>query len=146
MTRSTNALRSLSCISLLLLVLGCAAPLRAQNGAAAAPEPGAALATADLPGNGEAGIVVTTVNDTRVFFRDGWELTWDGIRGCASVQAPDGTLTVKDTTLSYSDATSASATGRGASTSQFALTLLGIILVIGLAALILYAAFLATDR
>jgi hypothetical protein len=81
-----------------------------------------------------------------LFHEDNWRLTVTGIRGTADVETPDGALYTKDTTLSYWDAASASPAGRSNTMGQFMLTILGVILVIGLAAIILYAAFLATDR
>lgn len=138
----------LKSLPLFLLLLMAAAVLHAQDAEIARLPPGEpAIAAVERPGTDDPGIVVTTRDEGRLYFREGdWSLTWEGIRGRATVQTPDGLSATRDTTLSYADAVSASSSGRGTSASQFALTLLGIILVIGLAALILYAAFLATDR
>lgn len=81
------------------------------------------------------------------FAAEKWELTVQGVRGEAEILGHDGTLRTADTTISYWDVSSAAAgPGRGTLLSQFLLTILGVILVIGLAAIILYAAFLATKR
>ena len=92
------------------------------------------------------GIRVVTHNNTTFDFRDGWRLTFGGIEGNADIQAAGEELIQKDTTLSYWDVSSAASNSRGNSTSRLLLTVLGVILVIGLAALILYAAFPATDK
>lgn len=81
-----------------------------------------------------------------LFEEDRWQLTLEGIKGPALVTDADGTQYSADTTLSYWDASSAASTGRTSTMSQFLLTILGVILVLGLAAIILYAAFLATAR
>ena len=81
-----------------------------------------------------------------LFAENGWRLTLEGIDGSATVTTGDGMQYAADTTLSYWDASSAAATGRNSTMSQFLLTILGVILVLGLAAIILYAAFLATAR
>lgn len=94
------------------------------------------------------GLTLHTSASSRVLFQDGgWELTWTGVRGHARIEA-DGVPAVEmDTTIAYADiAATATGSGRTASMSQFLLTILGVILVIGLAAIVLYAAFLATDR
>ena len=90
--------------------------------------------------------VTTDDNSSLLFHRNSWRLTISGIRGTADVYPAGGGYFTSDTTLSYWDTASASPAGRSSSMSQFMLTLLGVILVLGLAALILYAAFLATDR
>jgi hypothetical protein len=84
-------------------------------------------------------------NSTAVFPDNQWTLTFRGVRGTGSFQMQDGVCFTRDTTISYWDVSSASA-AHGNTLGQFLLTVLGIILVIGLAAIILYAAFLATDR
>jgi hypothetical protein len=90
---------------------------------------------------------VTTHDRGELFFAEnGWKLTTTGIEGNALVQTADGQHFAKDTTLSYWDAASASPAGRSNTMSQFMLTILGVILVLGLVAIILYAAFLATAR
>jgi len=90
--------------------------------------------------------VTTDDNSSLLFHRNAWRLTMSGIRGTADVYPAGGEYFTADTTLSYWDAASASPAGRSSTMSQFMLTVLGVILVLGLAALILYAAFLATDR
>jgi len=90
--------------------------------------------------------VHTHDNGTLLFHRDHWRLTPSGIRGTADVTSEDGSTYTTDTTLSYWDTANASPAGRQSTMGQFMLTILGVILVLGLAAIILYAAFLATDR
>lgn len=94
-----------------------------------------------------SGIMVTTQSEDHLFFRDEqWELTWSGIHGTAEIHTFDGASWTADTTLSYLDAAAAQPIDRGGGMKNYLLTVLGIILVLGLAAIILYAAFLATDR
>lgn len=95
-----------------------------------------------------SGIRVMTHNRSTFQFNEGdWSLTSSGIRGRADIFTEDGITPARDTTLSFADVASASTGGgRGNTTEQFLKTILGVILVIGLAALILYAAFPATDR
>ena len=95
-----------------------------------------------------SGILVTTHDRSTFQFQEGsWSLTLGGIEGKADILTETGTLPSRDTTLWYGDVASAAAGGgRGSTVTQFLLTILGVILVIGLAALILYAAFPATDR
>lgn len=96
---------------------------------------------------GVPGLRVTTDDDGLLFFHRGsWQLTMRGIRGTADVYPAEGGFHTTDTTLSYWSTSSASPAGRSSTMGQFMLTLLGVILVLGLAAIILYAAFLATDR
>jgi len=90
--------------------------------------------------------VRTHDNATLLFHDDDWRLTPSGIRGTADVTAEDGASYTTDTTLSYWDTAEAGPAGRQSTMGQFMLTILGVILVLGLAAIILYAAFLATDR
>jgi len=96
-----------------------------------------------------------TVSPIRVTSRDNsvfrfqendWRLTFEGIAGTAEIETEDGVVSQRDTTLAYWDVAAASGGGRRNTMTQFLLTILGVILVIGLAAIILYAAFLATDR
>jgi hypothetical protein len=97
----------------------------------------------------DAGGIVVRTNDRSTFtFRDdGWSLTARGISGFADISTDGGGALQKDTTLSYADVASAAPSdGRSGTMRQFLLTILGVVLVIGLAALILYAAFPATDR
>ncbi len=96
----------------------------------------------------DAELVLYTHGAALVSFAvDRWELTARGVRGHAMIQTQDGLAFETDTTIAYGDvASAASGSGRGTLLSQFLLTILGVILVIGLAAIILYAAFLATDR
>jgi len=94
-----------------------------------------------------SGLRVRTHDDgTLLFHGDDWRLTPTGIRGKADVSTAEGTTYTTDTTLSYWDAAEAGPAGRQSTMGQFMLTILGVILVLGLAAIILYAAFLATDR
>jgi hypothetical protein len=81
-----------------------------------------------------------------LFAENGWRLTTAGIEGDARITTADGEQYSKDTTLSYWDAATATPGGRNNTMGQFMLTILGVILVLGLAAIILYAAFLATAR
>lgn len=90
--------------------------------------------------------VTTDDNSSLLFHRDTWQLTVSGIRGTADVYPAGGGYFTADTTLSYWETASASPAGRSSTMSQFMLTILGVILVLGLAAVILYAAFLATKR
>lgn len=93
------------------------------------------------------GLLVTTTDHSHVLFpADDWTLTTAGIRGNALVTTADGLQFTADTTLAYVDAVTASPTERGATMNQFLLTILGVILVLGLVAIIIYAAFLATAR
>ncbi|MBR9977258.1 MAG: hypothetical protein KFH87_04140 [Bacteroidetes bacterium] len=93
------------------------------------------------------GLLVTTADRSQVLFpADDWTLTTAGIRGNALVTTADGQQFTADTTLAYVDAVSASPTERGVTMNQFLLTILGVILVLGLVAIIIYAAFLATAR
>jgi len=93
------------------------------------------------------GLLVQTRNEGHLLFHENeWRLSMRGIQGRADITTPDGVSFTADTTLSYFQAITAEATGRSTTMSQFLLTILGVILVIGLAAIILYAAFLATDR
>jgi hypothetical protein len=94
----------------------------------------------------EPGIIVETRDRSTLRFDDGWELTFEGIAGTAEVSNNDESTFRTDTTLSYWDVTSAAPARRDNTMRQFLLTILGVILVIGLAAIILYAAFIATDR
>lgn len=117
------------------------------------PMHGAAPATPGLAQHGSAdgagGGLVLHMHDASTvrFAADKWDLTVRGVRGTAQMHASDGRLVAADTTISYWDISSAAAgPGRGTLLSQFLLTILGVILVIGLAAIILYAAFLATNR
>ena len=90
--------------------------------------------------------IETKENSSLLFHANRWDLTWSGVSGHATIIDAQGSTFEKDTTVSYWDVSSAAASGRGNTMTQFLLTILGIILVIGLAALILYAAFRATDR
>jgi hypothetical protein len=96
---------------------------------------------------GAPGLMVSTNEGGRLFFHDRqWKLTMSGIAGTADVTDADGSRYTADTTLSYFSAEAAQSSGRTSTMGQFMLTVLGVILVLGLAAIILYAAFLATDR
>lgn len=128
--------RMLLILSLLLYTTGCAPQLALQPHS---PDGHAAAAL--------SGLRVTTHDRGELLFaEDRWQLTLEGIQGPALVTSADGAVYSADTTLSYWDAASAASTGRTSTMSQFMLTILGVILVLGLAAIILYAAFLATAR
>jgi hypothetical protein len=102
---------------------------------------------ANLPAGMNENLLRLETHDRTVFsFSNDWTVTMSGIKGSAVVEPADGTVITKDTTVSYYDITSAAGTGRGKTVSQFLLTVLGVVLIIGLAAIVLYAAFLATDR
>lgn len=90
--------------------------------------------------------VTTRDGGELLFAENGWRLTTAGIEGNAGITTADGAHYAKDTTLSYWDAATAAPGGRNNTMGQFMLTILGVILVLGLAAIILYAAFLATAR
>ncbi len=97
--------------------------------------------------SGSPGLLVRTHDEQHLFFKnDQWRLTLEGIAGRAEVTTTEGLHYTVDTTLSYWNTQSAEATGRNNTMGRFMLTVLGIILVLGLAGIILYAAFLATDR
>lgn len=131
--------RLLLSLSLLFYTTACAPQMSLQapshaNGRSPGPEP-------------LSGLRVTTHDRGELLFSEnGWTLTTSGIAGNALIRTADGQTFSKDTTLSYLDAMSASPAGRDNTMSQFMLTILGVILVLGLAAIILYAAFLATAR
>jgi len=91
--------------------------------------------------------VQTNDRHSFTFAEDSWRLTFNGIEGHTLSTDKDGLAHGTDTTLSYWAVSSAAASGgRSSSMTQFLLTILGVILIIGLAAVVLYAAFLATDR
>lgn len=97
--------------------------------------------------SGPSGLIVRTHDEGRLFFHDEqWRLTMQGISGRAEVTTADGEHYSADTTLSYWSAEAAESSGRSNTMGRFMLTVLGVILVLGLAGIILYAAFLATDR
>ena len=128
----TRALRFAAILIATLSIAGCALP-----------GPSVMQPAHDAP----AGIRVVTHDKSTFDFHDGWQMTWGGIEGRVDLHTASGDAISTDTTLSYWDVSSASSSnGRGNTTSKFLLTVLGIILVIGLAALILYAAFPATDH
>jgi|WetSurMetagenome_2_1015567.scaffolds.fasta_scaffold711498_2 hypothetical protein len=103
--------------------------------------------TPPAQGGPVAGIsVATKQHGTLLFHDERWNLTWSGLSGHATVRDANGAAYETDTTLSYWDVSSAGASGRSNTMTQFLLTILGVVLVIGLSALILYAAFRATDR
>ncbi|MFA6232988.1 MAG: hypothetical protein WC824_02205 [Bacteroidota bacterium] len=131
--------RLLLILSLLLYTTACAPQLSLRSTAQPGGHPTNDAALSALR-------VTTHEGGELLFAENGWQLTMSGIEGSALVQTADGQQYAKDTTLSYWDAASASASGRSNTMSQFLLTILGVILVLGLAAVILYAAFLATAR
>ena len=145
--------RLLLILSLLLYTTGCAPQLALQLHSPEGMPPVGHSAVNNSPlAHGHAthalsGLRVTTHDRGELLFAaDRWQLTFEGIKGPALVTSADGALYSADTTLSYWDAASAASTGRTSTMSQFMLTILGVILVLGLAAIILYAAFLATAR
>ncbi|MBE0645559.1 MAG: hypothetical protein IH600_15865 [Bacteroidetes bacterium] len=131
--------RLLLILSLLFYTTSCAPQLSLQSPASFGSGPAAGAPLTALR-------VTTHDRGELLFQEDGWRLTTGGIEGRALVHTADGVDYAKDTTLSYWDAASASPAGRSNTMSQFMLTILGVILVLGLAAIILYAAFLATAR
>jgi hypothetical protein len=136
--------RLLLILSLLFYTTSCAPQLSLQS-----PVPSGAMAggTSNADRGALTALRVTTHDRGELLFAEnGWSLTTGGIEGRALVRTADGVEYAKDTTLSYYDAASASPSGRSDTMSQFMLTILGVILVLGLAAIILYAAFLATAR
>ncbi len=131
--------RLLLILSLLFYTTSCAPQLSLQS-----PMTGDGSAAS---GGGIAALRVTTHDRGELLFAEnGWRLTASGIEGSALVKSENGEQYAKDTTLSYRDAATASPGGRSNTMGQFMLTILGVILVLGLAAIILYAAFLATAR
>ncbi len=91
----------------------------------------------------------TTDQSHFLFHRGKWTLDLKGVSGTADRVDDNGTMTRTDTTVSYTNiasATSPAGGSRGNTMEQFLLTILGVILVIGLAGLMLYAAFRATER
>lgn len=89
---------------------------------------------------------VTTSAGKTFFFRAGdWKLTFSGISGKADVTTENDTITLPDTTLSYFDVAAVDG-NREEPLIELLLTILGVIIVIGLAGVILYAAFRATER
>lgn len=139
--------RILLSLVLLLYTTGCAPQLSLHAPATTYPS---AVNSPQSPAHGAGtlpGLQVQTKDGGTLLFADnGWRLTMDGIAGQALVTDVHGLQFSADTTLSYWDASSAASTGRDNTMSQFLLTVLGVILVLGLAAIILYAAFLATAR
>jgi hypothetical protein len=132
-------------LSLLLLfvLVGCTPQLSLAPPMTGSGVPSTAPQTSAIT----SGLRVRTHDDgTLLFHGDDWRLTPTGIRGKADVSTSDGTQYTTDTTLSYWDTAEAGPAGRQSTMGQFMLTILGVILVLGLAAIILYAAFLATDR
>lgn len=119
--------------SLLLMALwwGCSAPLRLGGGSPASPAAGLAIRTQD-------GSAVT-------FARESWRLTFSGIEGEASITPSAGVSYLRDTTISYFQVAAVDSRDEDPWT-QLLLTILGVIIVIGLAGVILYAAFRATER
>ena len=135
-------------VSRFLLLLGMCAILAVASGCSSPfplTHPSAAYSADDAR---LSGITVTARDRTTLRYHDdSWHLTLEGIAGTASIVQQDGTTIEKDTTLSYAEISAAeSSSGRGSTMTQFLLTILGVVLVIGLAAIILYAAFRATDR
>lgn len=124
--------------AILIFFSGCSSPYMSMQ-----PTTPYGGATSDVSGI----TVVTRDRTTLQYQEDAWRLTPDGIAGTASIRLADGTTFEKDTTLSYVQVSAVETTsGRGSTMTQFLLTILGVILVLGLAAIILYAAFRATDR
>jgi hypothetical protein len=137
-----NPLFLLLLAAVALVTAGCAA-----LGAFPSPAgPFSAAPATVLPGPTGGVLVTGKDRSTLLFSDDRVSLTWSGINGHALVTTNDGRQYERDTTVSYWDVSSAAASGRTSTSTQFLLTVLGIILVIGLAALVLYAAFPATDR
>ncbi len=115
---------------LIALLAGCSVPLH-LGGAPASPAPGLAIRTHD-------GSAVT-------FARESWRLTFSGIEGKADITPSAGASFSRDTTISYFQVAAVDTRDEDPWT-QLLLTILGVIIVIGLAGVILYAAFRATER
>ncbi|MCB2203273.1 hypothetical protein KQI65_00885 [bacterium] len=134
----------------LVLLTGCAPQFSLTDPASMGPSPRMSQQMREMPGGVQDvpnGLQVRTHDNSTMLFRgDQWQLTPSGIRGTAEVRTEAGDSFTTDTTLSYWDAAEAAPAGRQGTMSQFMLTILGVILILGLAAIILYAAFLATDR
>lgn len=121
-----------------LMLQGCAPMLTQSLNAPSVPY--------GQPDRAEPSIIVHTYDNSELRFEDGWSLTFGGISGTAEVIRDDAPSIRTDTTLAYQDVASAAPSRRNTTMRQFLLTILGVILVIGLAAIILYAAFIATGR
>ncbi|MDH7516385.1 MAG: hypothetical protein QHI48_11000 [Bacteroidota bacterium] len=106
-------------------------------------------ANAQVPAHGvagDAGEFMIGVGEISSHVK-GWPFGVDRFPMGGNTIGGNGTTPVKDSLLSVSIYPYAAATGtRGTTTKQFLLRILGVVLVIGLAALILYAAFPATNR
>ena len=80
-----------------------------------------------------------------MFYHDQWQLTLTGIEGKAEIRQNGFPSYTTDTTISYFQVAAVDSRGEDPWT-QLLLTILGVIIVIGLAGVILYAAFRATER
>ena len=89
--------------------------------------------------------VATRSGSDVLFYQDKWQLTLSGIRGYAEIHQSGFPSYTKDTTISYFQVAAVDSRGEDPWT-QLLLTILGVIIVIGLAGVILYAAFRATER
>ncbi|MAT38349.1 MAG: hypothetical protein CL946_01960 [Ectothiorhodospiraceae bacterium] len=138
---SRRLLTLLTYIALGIGASGCSTLLRMPE-----PPAGAAAYRPGTAGPQPAGILLTTHSGSRLHFRDGWSLTWSGVAGSADLLDDGAPGAYTDTTISYYEVKQTTGTGRHNTMRQFLLTILGVILIIGLAAIILYAAFIATDR
>ena len=88
---------------------------------------------------------VITSQGSSIHFQEGsWQLTLSGITGKAEV-TENASIRFVDTTLAYQQVASAESTKEDPWT-KLLLTILGVLIVIGLAGVVLYAAFRATER
>lgn len=96
--------------------------------------------------NSSSSLHVTTYDGSQfVFPENNWRLTFSGITGkvmSGTDELPDH---LRDTTISYIQIAAADSRGEDPWT-QLLLTILGVLIVIGISGLILYAAFRATER
>lgn len=105
------------------------------------------LTIINQPNNAQhAGLSLSTRNGSDVMFQENnWQLTLTGISGKAEIHQSGLPSYTKDTTISYFHVAAVDSRGEDPWT-QLLLTILGVIIVIGLAGVILYAAFRATER
>lgn len=88
---------------------------------------------------------VITTQGSSIHFQEGsWRLTLSGITGTAEV-TENASIRIVDTTIAYQQVASTESTKEDPWT-KLLLTILGVLIVIGLAGIVLYAAFRATER
>ena len=112
------------------VLIGCSSSLM-MNPPSGSPQPSLSIST-----RGGSDIM---------FYKDQWQLTSAGIRGKAEIRQDGFPSYTKDTTVSYFQVAAVDSRGEDPWT-QLLLTILGVLIVIGLAGVILYAAFRATER